>query len=150
MHQSSSNLPSTTREFDNSVCSIQYKWEIFDGVKFHRIASRSFRGNFQFQIFVEQMGNAWTTPYQLIATPHTWTPELNSKKWRSKLVQQQLSFFLCSGHVVNESIGLPPWAKNWLVEQKESVLLISTSTASQHLLVTGWFCSTVAIWADRL
>ena len=35
--------------------------------------------------------------------------------------------------------------KNWLVKEKESALLISTLTALEHLLVTGGYCSTVAI-----
>ena len=79
-------------------------------------------------------------PYQLMATPHMQTWQLEEMtKWRSKLVliSTAESSFCVEAITFTKVSGLPPWMRNRLVEQKDSVLLISTLTASEGLLIAA-------------
>ena len=97
-------------------------------------------------VFVEQKHNALTTPLSDDGyTPYACVP----KKWhwttkRSKFVQQwpTLPFAITKVSRLHAGSG-----ENWLVEQKDSALLIWNSTTSECFLRVRWyFVHMVAGW----
>ena len=62
----------------------------------------------------------------------------NATKQRSKLVQQPSGLLCGDLNTITKVSRLPLQVRNWLVEQKDSALLISTSTTSECLLQVHW------------
>ena len=65
----------------------------------------------------------------------------NTIEWQSEeasMYNNVLVFFCVEAFGIVKASGLPPWARNWLVEQKDSVVLISTLTTLEHLLQVCW------------
>ena len=109
---------------------------------------------------------AWCSDH----TPNRWWPcsiyTCNQRndigQWsKASLCNNGLLFLLCGGLRKYESIKtMLARTKNWLVEQKDSALLISTSTTCEHLLrvhwyfvyiVAGWVCFAANIYrADTI
>ena len=82
-------------------------------------------------------------------TPHA--NQRNTIEWQSEeasMYNNVLVFFCVEAFGIVKASGLPPWARNWLVEQKDSVVLISTSTTPEHLLQVCW-CF-VLLYSDHL
>ena len=71
------------------------------------------------------------------------TPHANLATRRNDKVKKQAGISTAESSFCVEAItftkvsGLPPWMRNRLVEQKDSVLLILTSTASEGLLIAA-------------
>ena len=65
------------------------------------------------------------------------TPHANLATRRNDKVKKQTdismaeSFFCVEAITFTKVSGMPPWMRNRLVEQKDSVLLVLTSTASE-------------------
>ena len=71
------------------------------------------------------------------------TPHANLATRRNDKVKKQTdistaeSFFCVEAITFTKVSGMPPWMRNRLVEQKDSVLLVLTSTASEGLLIVA-------------
>ena len=111
--------------------------------KFSRKCVRTLQKKFsRFFIFVERKHDALTTPLPEMAMPHSTYP----KKWhrmtkQSKLVQQWpiLPFAWRPSRLRKYQDCMPARARNWLVEWKDSALLISNSTTSERFLSIHWY-----------
>ena len=76
--------------------------------------------------------------WKCLQTPHVnWR---NNTEWWSKeaLCNNGLVFFYVEAYTIMKVSRLQPWARNWLIEQKDSALLIFTSTTSEGLLQVHW------------
>ena len=107
--------------------------EIFSSAKL-KYASRIFN----FRGFYFHGTNVWCSDH----TPTSWWPcptcePKRRPKQRSEeasLCNNSLVFLCVKAFAISKVSRLPPWKRNWLVEQKDSALLISTSTTLEHFV----------------
>ena len=117
--------------------------ENFCWCKFSWKCVRTLQKNFLHFLFLwNESTTLWPHPYQMMATPHSTYP----KKWhrttkQSKLVQQWpiLPFAWRPSRLWKYQDCMPVRARNWLVERKDSALLISNSTTLERFLPVRWY-----------
>ena len=105
------------RSSDPLFVTCTVKREIFAGAKFRGNASRHFR-NFHGFYFRKQMHDALTTPPPVDGH----TPHANQRDDTEQRSEEGLCNFCVEAFAIMKVSGLPPWARNWLVEQKDSPL----------------------------
>ena len=133
----------------------------FRWCKFSRKCVRTLQKKFSRFLFSRNESvMLWPHPYRWWPRPIcTCTKDQTTK--RSKLVQQRPTrpFVWRPSRLRKYQDCMPARAKNWLVEQKDSALLILNSTTSERLLrvhwyfvhiVAGWVCFAVTIHREDI